>query len=55
MAVMIANRAAYCVATKEFERRKDRRRAALESFCEGLKGYSREVMEDHHPELFTEN
>ena len=55
MSAMVAHRAADIETTREIERQKEQRLAAIKAHCRTLEGESLWTMQQHYPELFTDN
>ena len=52
MSAMIAHRAVDIETTREIERQKEQRLAAIKAHCRTLEGESLWAMQQHYPELF---
>ena len=55
VSVMIGNRAADIEATRRIEEQKEKRLEMIKAHCRTLTGDNRLLMQEHYPELFTDN
>jgi adenosyl cobinamide kinase/adenosyl cobinamide phosphate guanylyltransferase len=55
MAHMVTNRAVDIETTRRIEQQKQDRLEAIREHCKTLRGDDLLVMQDHHPELFSDN
>ena len=55
MAAMVAHRAADIETTRKIEEQKQKRLEMIKAHCRTLTGENRSLMQEHYPELFTDN